>query len=86
LGRSHRDGRFPGLFDAVLADAGIEVVLSGVRMPRMNAVRERWVRTCRRELLDPITDPDQIAGLDIRNANVWAESSTSTNMPLDLHG
>lgn len=31
-----RDGRFPELFDTVLADAGIEVVLSGVRMPRMN--------------------------------------------------
>jgi hypothetical protein len=30
-----RDGKFPGLFDAILADAGIDVVLSGVRMPRM---------------------------------------------------
>jgi transposase InsO family protein len=47
-----RDGKFPGLFDAVLADAGIEVVLSGVRMPRMNSIMERWVQTCRRELLD----------------------------------
>jgi transposase InsO family protein len=47
-----RDGKFPGLFDAVLKDAGIEVVLSGVQMPRMNAVMERWVQTCRRELLD----------------------------------
>jgi putative transposase len=47
-----RDGKFPALFDAVLADAGIGVVLSGVRMPRMNAVMERWVQTCRRELLD----------------------------------
>jgi putative transposase len=47
-----RDGKFPGLFDAVLNDAGIEVVLSGVQMPRMNAVMERWVQTCRRELLD----------------------------------
>ena len=47
-----RDGKFPGLFDAVLKDAGIEVVLSGVQMPRMNAVMERWVLTCRRELLD----------------------------------
>jgi transposase InsO family protein len=47
-----RDGKYPALFDAVLADAGITVVLSGVRMPRMNAVMERWVRTCRRELLD----------------------------------
>ena len=47
-----RYGKYPALFDSVLADAGINVVLSGVRMPRMNAVMERWVRTCRRELLD----------------------------------
>jgi transposase len=47
-----RDGKYPTLFDAVLADAGITVALSGVQMPRMNAVVERWVRTCRRELLD----------------------------------
>jgi transposase InsO family protein len=47
-----RDGKFPALFDTILADAGIEVVLSGVRMPRMNSIMERWVQTCRRELLD----------------------------------
>jgi transposase InsO family protein len=47
-----RDGKFPALFDTILADAGIEVVLSGVRMPRMNSITERWVQTCRRELLD----------------------------------
>ncbi|MDH6710193.1 putative transposase [Kitasatospora sp. MAA19] len=47
-----RDGKFPDLFDAVLQDAGIQVVLSGVRMPRMNSIMERWVQTCRRELLD----------------------------------
>ncbi|MFF3878902.1 integrase core domain-containing protein [Streptomyces sp. NPDC001978] len=47
-----RDGKFPELFDAILKDAGIEVVLSGVRMPRMNSIMERWVQTCRRELLD----------------------------------
>jgi putative transposase len=47
-----RDGRFPELFDTVLADVGIQTVLTGVRMPRMNAVMERWVLTCRRELLD----------------------------------
>ena len=34
-----RDGKFSGLLDAVLKDAGIEVVLSGVQMPRMNARR-----------------------------------------------
>ena len=47
-----RDAKFPALFDEVLADAGITVVLTGIRMPRMNAIMERWVRTCRDELLD----------------------------------
>ncbi|MGW3044183.1 integrase core domain-containing protein [Kitasatospora sp. NPDC001159] len=47
-----RDGKFPELFDAVSNDAGIRVVLSGVRMPRMNSVMEWWIQTCRRELLD----------------------------------
>ena len=47
-----RDGKFPGLFDVILADAGIDVVLSGVRMPRMNSIMERWVQTCQRELLN----------------------------------
>jgi transposase InsO family protein len=47
-----RDGKYPALFDRILADAGITVVRSGVQMPRMNAIMERWVRTCRRELLD----------------------------------
>ncbi|MFV2013559.1 MULTISPECIES: integrase core domain-containing protein [unclassified Micromonospora] len=47
-----RDGKYPALFDTILADAGIDMVLSGVRVPRMNAIMERWVRTCRRELID----------------------------------
>jgi len=47
-----RDGKFPGLFDVILADARIDFVLSGVRMPRMNSIMERWVQTCRHELLD----------------------------------
>lgn len=49
--RDH-DGKFPALFDAVLADAGVKVVLSGIRIPRMNAIMERWIHSCRRELLD----------------------------------
>jgi putative transposase len=102
-----RDGKYPALFDTILADAGIEIVLTGVRMPRMNAIIERWIQSCRRELLDrtlvwnqahllhtlreyerhynahrphrgtsnarplhplpdPITDPGQLAQLDIR--------------------
>jgi len=47
-----RDGKYPALFDAMLKDAGIEVVLSGIQIPRMNSIMERWVLTCRRELLD----------------------------------
>ncbi len=46
-----RDGKYPALFDTVLNDTGIETVLSGGQMPRMNAIMERWVLT-RRELLD----------------------------------
>jgi putative transposase len=101
-----RDGKYPALFDTILADAGVKAVRSGIQMPRMNAIMERWVRTCRRELLDrtliynqrhllhalreyerfynlhrphqgianvrplkplpdPITDPDQLARLNI---------------------
>ena len=47
-----RNGKFPGLSGVILADAGIDVVRSGVRMPRMNSIMERWVQTCQRELLD----------------------------------
>lgn len=48
-----RDGKYPTLFDTILTDAGITVVRTGLQIPRMNAIMERWVRTCRRELLDP---------------------------------
>ena len=47
-----RDGKYPAPFDDILADAGIQTVLSGVRIPRMNAIMERWIHSCRRELLD----------------------------------
>lgn len=47
-----RDAKFPALSDQILGEAGIQVVLTGVRMPRMNAIMERWVQTCRHELLD----------------------------------
>ncbi|MET9341905.1 integrase core domain-containing protein [Nonomuraea sp. NPDC003804] len=47
-----RDGKFPALMDEILADAGLQTVLTGVRMPRMNSIMERWVQSCRQELLD----------------------------------
>ncbi|MFC7588260.1 integrase core domain-containing protein [Nonomuraea antimicrobica] len=47
-----RDAKFTAAFDAVLAYAAVRIVKSGVRMPRMNSIMERWIQTCRRELLD----------------------------------
>jgi putative transposase len=41
-----RDAEFPALFDQILADAGIQTVLSGIRVPRMNSIMERRVQTC----------------------------------------
>src|ERR1035441_3575115 len=43
---------FTTAIDAILADAGIATVLCNVRTPRMNAIAERWIGGCRRELLD----------------------------------
>jgi putative transposase len=47
-----RGSNFTAAFDAVLADAGIRIVLCNVATPRMNAIAERWIGGCRRELLD----------------------------------
>jgi putative transposase len=45
-----RGSNFTDIFDAVLAGAGIRTVLCNVRTPRMNAIAERWIGGCRREL------------------------------------
>jgi putative transposase len=47
-----RGSYFTAVFDAILADAGIRTVLCNVRTPRMNAIAERRIGGCRRELLD----------------------------------
>ncbi len=47
-----RGSNFTTAFDAVLADAGIRTVLCNIQTPRMNAIIERWIGGCRRELLD----------------------------------
>jgi putative transposase len=47
-----RGSNFTTAFDVVLADAGIRAVLCNVRTSRMNAIAERWIGGCRRELLD----------------------------------
>src|ERR1019366_7088406 len=47
-----RGSSFTAAFDAVLAGAGIRTVLGNVRTPRMNAIAERRIGGCRRELPD----------------------------------
>jgi transposase len=47
-----RDSRYTAAFDAVFHGEGIAIVKTGIRVPRMNAIMERRVRTCRAELLD----------------------------------
>jgi hypothetical protein len=37
-----RDAKYPRLIDEILGSAGITTVPTGVRMPRMNAIMERW--------------------------------------------
>lgn len=67
-----RDGKFPGPFDDALKDAGIEVILSGIHMPRMNSITERWGQTLQTRapgMPAPITDPDKLTHLDIQRRN-----------------
>jgi putative transposase len=47
-----RDTKFTASFDAVFADAGLEVLRSPPRAPKANAYAERWVSTIRGECLD----------------------------------
>jgi transposase InsO family protein len=47
-----RDASFSAKFDAVFQSAGITVIHSAVQAPRMNSIMERWIGSCRRELLD----------------------------------
>ena len=50
-----RDGKFPALFDTVLHDAWLKMVLSGVQAAAPS-----------RPLPEPVTDPEQIAHLSVR--------------------
>jgi putative transposase len=48
----HRDAKFTAAFDAVLADASIQVVKIPPRSPRANAYAERFVLTAWTEVTD----------------------------------
>jgi len=47
-----RDASFTAAFDAVFRAAGVRIVRYAVQAPGMNSVMERWIGSCRRELLD----------------------------------
>ena len=47
-----RDASFTAAFDAVFQAAGATVARSAIQAPRMNSIIERWIGSCRRELLD----------------------------------
>ena len=47
-----RDTKFTAAFDAVFTAAGIRTLRSPIQAPRANAIMERWIGGCRRELLD----------------------------------
>src|ERR1022692_109208 len=47
-----RGSNFTTAFRAALADDAIPKALCSIQTPRMNAITERWIGGCRRELLD----------------------------------
>ena len=47
-----RDASFTVAFDEVFRAGGARIIRSAVRAPRMNSIMERWIGSCRRELLD----------------------------------
>jgi putative transposase len=47
-----RDSKFTAAFDAAFTGAGIRTLRSPIQAPRANAIMERWIGSCRRELLD----------------------------------
>ena len=50
----NRDSKFTSMFDAVFASEAIQIIKTPIQAPRANAIMERWVGSCRRELLDRV--------------------------------
>jgi hypothetical protein len=73
-----RDSRYTAAFDAVLYSEGIAIVKTGIHVPRMNAIMERWVRSCRAELLDRTLIVNQAHLLFCTRSASTKPSTTST--------
>lgn len=79
-----RGSNFTAAFDAVLAGAGIRTMLCNVRTPRMDAIAERWIGGCRRELPDRILSGTRaICG---RSCAITRTTTTSTGLTVSCTG
>ncbi|WP_211257858.1 hypothetical protein [Lentzea albidocapillata] len=74
-----RDGKYPALIDGMLGGAGIAAILTGIRVPRMNAIMERWVKTLRGELLDRTLIWNEASGTRCKRTS----STTTGTAPTD---
>ena len=65
---------FTTAFDAVLTDTSIRTVLCNVRTPRMNAITERWIGGCPRELRthSPTSAPPRVQDASAPTGNLTA--------------
>ena len=66
---------FTQAFNAVFQAAGIRVIRSAVQAPRKNPVTERWIGSCRRELLDRTL---------IWNQRLWVPTTLSLPLTCSL--
>jgi transposase InsO family protein len=69
-----RDVKFTSVFDSVFTSTDIQIIKTPIQAPRSNAIMERWVGSCRREILD------RLLVLDARHLrHVLAEYETHFN-------
>ncbi|GAA0704906.1 hypothetical protein GCM10009548_92770 [Streptomyces malaysiensis subsp. malaysiensis] len=71
-----------------MTDAGLKAITTGIRIPRMNSLVERWIQTCRRELLDrtSIWNQNHLLHALREYESFSAEPSTNTSTRRELHG
>jgi len=76
-----RAGQFTASFDAVLADAGIEVVKIPPRSPRANCYAERFVLTARTEVTDQMLIFGEMPGWRLERIPMVKEGSMARVRP-----
>jgi putative transposase len=77
-----RDGKFTRLFDEALVSEGMQIVKTPVRAPRANAIMERWIGSCRRELLDRMLI---LNARHLRHVLAEYETHFNTHRPVPCH-